>query len=609
MIFRFVHTLPEDHTGYFAHYDHHRVPNGDLWHYLDIRGYIREHQKAWLDEVDFWHSKLSECTLDREPLWWLMPASRLISWHPPVLKPIFFAIGLLELGKQSDCKEIYLLGCPAEVAEYLDEMDANAVIHRVGFKPCRFGRAISTGRTWFYRQMVVAWLRTIKNIFVLAGRVMAARSAGMEKRGFHAKVIVFSMLLNLDTLKKEGDHFYGYMFDAIPGLTRKDIVWFYSAKSRKKSDYIGLADYGEEKGYQITTLEELCSNIDLVKVFFSSCRLLARFATLGPLLPALNVAGRRSQYISEKFFFSKIHFQPPSLEIAFLLAAKRLMALSNADTFVYPYEEKGIERAFLMASREMKKNIRTIGLAHAVHNDGHLYLRVRKNGAVNAPRPDWIGVTGPTAAKWLEVQAGMDPRTMVVCGSKRHVNSFPARWGLEKRHLRVLVLTGMGYELGILANYLEEARTLFQGCEVWIRRYPYDWLKEQDAGISRLQHMDNSIQVNDDPLLNQLEWCDAAIFNSTSAGLQSMLAGRLSIYADLHDFVPLDPLLEKGDLSRTMRCFSGSELQIALEKIRSMSHTDYVAAAKDQIAFAEKIYGPVDNDALFRVLLNPAMTI
>ena len=46
-------------------------------------------------------------------------------------------------------------------------------------------------------------------------------------------------------------------------------------------------------------------------------------------------------------------------------------------------------------------------------------------------------------------------------------------------------------------------------------------------------------------MLGQLSWCDVVIYSSTSAGLEAMLSGRLAIYAELHDFLILDPMAGK----------------------------------------------------------------
>ena len=245
---------------------------------------------------------------------------------------------------------------------------------------------------------------------------------------------------------------------------------------------------------------------------------------------------------------------------------------NEISTLIYAYEEKGSERAILDAISKQENKIKTVGFAHAVHSTGHLYMRRRKEGYFNSPKPDIIAVTGQNALKWCVDCANIPSQQIEVIGSPRFTTPVTIKSAEKERYncLNVLMISALDFELPMLVNFIEEDRSLFDKCKLWIRRYPFSWVNEQNTAISEIKKYIKNIKTETAPLYNQIDWSDVVIFNSTSAGIEAMLRGRYTINVDLHDLLKTDPLINKGDLSKVIRCSTPKDLKRILHGVRTI---------------------------------------
>lgn len=601
----FVDQLPANVSGKYAHYKHQRV-GGSRWEYCDVRKYIAQHQDKWLNYVELWHSELSKIGLGYTKWWWLMPESRLIAWHPPHLKPLFFAIALIEYCEKFNYDELYLVECPDEVYSYLKELKPDYCISfcQVAAKQQRFGMPYIRGiyKAAFSRKIINIFLRQLTNLRALMMLVLCCLQKSKNLSAIDkVKLVIYSHALDVETLLQKGDHFFGPMFDEVSGIDRKDILWLYFTESRKER--IAVEEHMRSAGHKAVFLYELITLTDFIRIILASIRLAYNMRFVKNESPPLKIDKYQSLIFSKIFFSELLQSVLPITELAVYFAVRRLLKSTGARALIYPYEEKGLERAIVYACRDTAENAKTIGFAHAVYNNGHLYLR-RNDRLIKSPKPDFIASTGAAQRDWLIKWALVRPEQIAFVGSPRYHARLPLHENFESRPkcLRVLILTGMGYELGMLANYLEESAGLFSDCEVLIRRYPYAWQAQQDEGIYRLRKLFKNIRVETGSMLGQLSWCDVVIYSSTSAGLEAMLSGRLAIYAELHDFLILDPMAGKGDPSKIIRCSTPGELKTTLQNIRNMNLQDYLMAVQRQHEFASQIYAPVDVESLSQLI-------
>jgi hypothetical protein len=168
------------------------------------------------------------------------------------------------------------------------------------------------------------------------------------------------------------------------------------------------------------------------------------------------------------------------------------------------------------------------------------------------------------------------------------------------RGLRVLVVIAHASELDVLGAWLERTPHLFEGHEVVIRTYRFGWFVEQERGLRRVLAVAPALVPREGELREQLAWSDLVIFNSTTTGVQAMLAGRLAVHAGLHDLFAVDPLL--GEPGVFARCAGPADLVVALARARDMSDGDVASVLAEQRALAVTILAPPDPEAVLRTV-------
>jgi hypothetical protein len=270
---------------------------------------------------------------------------------------------------------------------------------------------------------------------------------------------------------------------------------------------------------------------------------------------------------------------------------RRLLASSGGRVVVYPYEEKGLERGLAYAAREAGV-AGTVAYGHAAHARTHLALRTRRAG-INPPGPEILLATGPQAARFLVEWGGKPAEQVVVVGSPRHFPPRPRPRPATERRARVLVIITHGFELAMFANFVETRPDIAATHEVLVRTYRFGWHAEQDAAVRRLRTLAPSIRVEGDAtLIDHVTWCDVAVFASTTAGVQAMLAGRVGVYAALHDVFPADPL--QGLPGIFARCNDAGELAAALARAAALGDEEYAQVVARQLELASSILAPLD---------------
>lgn len=583
MNLRFVSELPHEVRGRYGHYSHERI-GGPGWDFRDLRAIARRRQDQWLDDIEAWHTEISGIA-SRALGWWSSPGSRVTAWYPLELKALFFALAALEETEGGAGEPLYLVGCPPEVRIYARELATPSAggprLMERSLRPARFAAA--------FRALIAQ-----------ARRAGAPRTA---HRRTPAKVVVFSYVIDPGVLMREGDHYFGGMLDEIAAPTDGEPAWIYYIEDR--GPIRALDTHFSETGRRSHFYFEWLGPAEIfatIRDTFTSMRMLD---ALGPKMPPLRIGGRRSDSFAVAFHRGPISGRPLVNEFAVYHALRRAFAELSPETIVYPYEEKGLERVLLQARDTSAPAARAIAFAHAVYNNGHLYTRHRRSSV--PPRPDVIATTGDASTRWFVHCAGVPRESALTVGSPRYRASQPLQPSPEWRdRLRIVFLVGYAYEPSALASYVEEIPSLFGGCELMVRRYPYAWPK-QDRGISRLVSVVPGARVSSAPLDEQIQWADLVLFDSTSAGVHAMLRGRLALSVALPDMVDADPWAGKGELPGLVRCGDASALAYELRRVRSLELREYLAAEAIQHRSASRIYSRPDKHRISSLVVG-AMT-
>lgn len=585
VLWRFVETLPADvEGGWFAHYEH-VVLAAPGWRRIDVRAMLRPHQEAWIDAYDEWHAAVCRLALQCSRWWWFAPASRPNLWlHENVLKPLYFAAALEAWARHHpECRSVHVLGCPPEVGWYLSGMLGQGT---------RLRERLA---------LALRWLRALRlTVRDNAARAIlyARRYVGRQPPQLRAQVIFYSHVLQAKSLEEDGDHFFGTMLDVVADAMPGEVLTAYLLSQEAEREQasrvlrtarprsVFLLDFltWRDWGWAVARAAWMCLSL----------------ARLSWRAPSICIGPLTTRLFAQLFMTEQVVRYASVEEFMIYRAMKRLLACSSASVMVYPYEEKGLERAILTACAEAPRPIRTVGYAHAAHTTCHLALRARPGTSSKPPHPSIILTTGPKAREFLVGWGRRQPHHVVAVGSPRHLSRLKGHQteALNDRPLRILAFDSLWFELPMLASMLEERPGLFAAAEVVIRPYSFAWQQVQDRAIARMMRVSDRVRVQSDSLANHLRWCDVALFGTTSAGVQAMLSGCLAIYVQLHDLFEADPLL--GEQAAFARCASAGELVEALTRARQLGPTEREAVIQRQHAYAEALFAPIDQEQLIR---------
>lgn len=585
--FVFVDELPRDLAGgWCAHYDH--IPlDTPGWMQCDIRATIGANQERWLDEFDEWHADLCSAALRISEWWWLMPASRPNVWVlQEMLKPLFFAIALHDWrDRNPTCVPVHLVACPQEVCLYLKEFEEGRE------------QTVST-RSMVLRQLraLVSGIRGHCAQLVSLVTLYALRRPKRE----NGRVLFYSHVVRARALNESGDHFFGDMIDTVESAMPGEVIVSYLLHAEKEREQAMESLQASKRRFSFVL--DYLTLWDLLWIFVTGMWANLSLVRLARVVPRIRLGHHASQGFSRFYVTEQIQRRTLTLELAIYRAMCRVLKRSGVQTVLYPYEEKALERAILLACSEASNPVRTLAYAHAANSTCHLALRTRLVGSATPPQPDKILVTGPRAQDFLLDWGRKRATKLVVVGSHRYRQCGAApRSVMERRNgLRVLVLTGHGFELSMLANFVQRRTDLFHCDEVIIRRYDFGYLDTQNRGIERLLKLSNCFRVGAESLFDQIEWCDLALFSSTTAGLQAMLFGRLAVYVALHDILEAEPLL--GNDACFARCATPDQLADALVRARTLPDSAYTQIARIQREFAASILAALDERTLIEQL-------
>jgi len=549
---------------------------------IDLKPRLSLRQEDFFSSIEKWHTELCIIGARQFKWWWLLPASRLILWHPPVWKPLVFALAVAEELEGFSGNEVYVTGCPEETAVYLQEF---CVAIKVVDKRKNRQRVLPDSLRSF--------LASLKYLFDVLVFILLHRKRQPIIEG-PSPIIIWTYLLSpgaeSETTK---DHFFGDMFK--PGDFKYPVYWVCHGSLRNNSGMCSpvYTDGDRSLIYDWIGISEWYS---LVRFYiFEWC-----FNRTPIVVPEFVLNGHASKSFAKNFASELIEHTAPLAEMTALLGLKRILRESSPRALVYPYEEKCVERALLTAVKETKKATLTVGFAHAVYNKGLMYLRRRNEVEASPSMPDRLLATGTALKKWLVDWAKWDEKRILIGGSPRwhHTNGHGIDGTLRGRPLRILVLIGQDYEAIELANQLEKLPSAFDEFEVVVRPYPYSWGDGQEKAFSIIKKINRHIRVDGGALDEQIAWCDVAIYCSTSAGIEAMLSGRLTVYLDLNQIFSLSPIDEKIQSKALCKCQNLSELNELLYVVNQMTEEQYTDVVGHQCNAANQLFQKIDYSVL-----------
>lgn len=591
----FSKKLPHHGEGIIIHYEHEPISvNG--WLTLDVRPTVAENEDDWLSQIEFWHRSISEQATNLTRWWWLYQGSRLILWETTTsfsLKSILFSLAVIEVCKKNQDKNIWIVAANSEVISYVsDWVEHNQNILTINTEQLESNRLRLSEVTRVIRFFRDTLKKTAFYLFI----TLISKKRNVNK----TSVLVHSSVINENLLDTIGDHYFGNMLD--DSVNQQDTTWLYNDLRINKVNVTSKLKSLGRNAYFNTDLFNISDFIFGVVEGVKSHYLLRHFSRKCNDLVVDNICF--SQF-SKTYIQNLVYSSIPIYELMIYRQFSRALKTTKAHALIYPYEEKPIERAMLMAINDLNLPVKSIAFAHAAYSKGHMYIKRGVNG--EPPRPNFLAVNG-VAPKDRFIKAGVAKEEIVISGSPRFHTQNSNEIFSSKNRNKILLICGLGFELRIMAAYLIKNKSVLSDYELSIRRCPHSWIKEQDDAESRMQDAGIQYQCTNGNLFEEIDSADIVIFESTSAGMEAVLRSKLTTRLNLSDIVTTQHFYGEYNHDEIKYCIGLDELKVELDKLTSLNSEDAEKKMRQQRAQIEYFYSNLSlhslNNLLYKNQLN-----
>ena len=577
----FSDTLPKQGKGLLIHYSHSVVKSAG-WKLVDIRGVVKENEDAWLNEIKQWHDTLMKKLDAISPWWSLLPVSRLILWETTTsfsLKPLLFFLALVHQLEKTD-ENICIVRPSKNLVDYINEWALSNTVLVEDNRKFQFKTYFPNFLSYHLRNLLL--LSTL--FFLIVFRT--------KKKIKPAKLIINSTFLNEKLLVENGDHFFGLMLDQLKTFSSDEIIWLYNDMVIKNRDLVD--DKLKKMGRHGYFLSDFFRWSDLLFACFNGYSIIHNIKrNLKKILFPIQIEGLQSNLFTYSYIENLALNQAPFTELMVYRQFRRIIEHSSAEFMIYPYEEKTLEHAMLMANISLNNQVETIGYAHAGYSKGHLYIK--RNNSDLIPRPECIATTG-LAPKNRFVLSGVPDGQICVVGTPRFQFYTPKYQEIKNKScLRILFICGLGFELLQLAEMLIEYRKIADENNIIIRRSFHSWKKEQDRAEQLLIQNNIPYQIDDSDLMKEIDQADIVLYESTSAAFQASLRGKLVFKVCLSDIVMTEHFMALDDnIADLDKCANAVDLLNTINMVKLMDNNEYMNLAKKQRVQFKTIFQQVN---------------
>ncbi len=514
--------------------------------YIDIRAIVQANADAWLSDLSQAHALLSKDLSAKSRWWWLTPFSRLDvrPWGAQEkFKPLFFARAILEWQRQHPNQKLNIINAPQDLIGCLADFQGSSSIN------------FAVLYSWLKEKTIfkIKWLKQIlalsqRSSFTLA---LEGKKTCVIAERFDPKHS------NEDTIK----YFYGHMFDDVDS---------------SKVAFVVLDQLPVDDKFFIINAS---LSWDMM-MFFASWK--QRPCTIG----GINAPTFWSRFLLTQYTKNLI-----VKELAVYQSVKKLLSSQEIDTIVYPYEEKGYERALLMACEG--SNVKTIG--YTPHPQHHLALSMKDDVKPAAPKPSQYAVCGGRYVDFFESWGKKPQGSVHVWGSPKSANHSQDQKAFGSP-LKMLLFLSHPDELRVFSSWLRAEPMLLKEKIYMVRGYksvPDALFAKQLDDITK----EFSAVIKDTgDFTKDLNACDLALFNATSAGLMAINAGKLAIHVCLDDLFRINPCFNQTDF--VLSCASAQELEKRLKTLSDSDVAAKTALARREYEFVATVFSPTNKEMI-----------
>ncbi len=229
-------------------------------------------------------------------------------------------------------------------------------------------------------------------------------------------------------------------------------------------------------------------------------------------------------------------------------AGLRLLSRWRPRWLLYPYENKALEKMLLLAARAASPETRIVGYQHTSITRRHATLLFAPGEAAATPLPDRIATAGEITRRYLEAHGRYPAGIFATACALRQQRTGPLeRRAADGTTRLLLALSSSRRELLDAVALCRRAVETWRGIELALRTHPEFPLALLPREL-RDWARGNARDLSGTPLAENLHWCDAVAYASSTVALEALGRGRPVLNLVLSDAIDPDPVLEPLDL-------------------------------------------------------------
>ncbi|MEQ1837074.1 MAG: hypothetical protein ABL858_01845, partial [Candidatus Nitrotoga sp.] len=221
----------------------------------------------------------------------------------------------------------------------------------------------------------------------------------------------------------------------------------------------------------------------------------------------------------------------------------RMIRCLSPRIVIYPYENKSLEKALLLAARAASPKTKLIGYQHTSITPRHIGLRFGITEAARTPLPDRIVTVGNITRSYLEHFGNYPPGILATgCALRQSWEApFLQKPFARERPKVLLALSSSVGELVSTLEFMRQVKERLPGLELGVRPHINFPLQLLPAALREwVKH--SAIDLTGTRLRENLAWADLTAYVSSTVALESLMMGRPVIYLQIDPSNP-DPLL------------------------------------------------------------------
>lgn len=278
-------------------------------------------------------------------------------------------------------------------------------------------------------------------------------------------------------------------------------------------------------------------------------------------------------------------------------AAARLGADFPPATLVFPFEAKALEYGLVDGLRSRGPGWHVVGYQHTAITPRHLTFRMVPGEAEALPLPERIVTLGDVTRQMLADAGYPRERLLTGCALRQRPVTGPPDASPPRSPARVLLaLSSSRDELVAGVAFVAACLRALPGAfEVGIRPHPEFPLRLLPDDL-RAWLATSARDFTGTALRENLDWCDAVAYVSSTVGMEGLMAGKAAIQFSIGDPVEPDPVA--AECPHHWRAADPRQFLDILRDIAAMDDPGRRAAVAGAIDYLQRYFVAPTDEAL-----------